>query len=475
MRYIKSTLYGMCITAWLTIPTQASAIYHRSKNPMGVTIPLKATYTTFGTVYDAEITIGNQTVLLFLDTGSSDIWVAKTGYQCLNNTDNSILPREACGYSPGYDISPTFKQLPNQTFGVKYGAGISSGIVGYEKVTFGGLTIEEQVIGVADKVTNPGDGNDSGIIGLAYPAITSSHPGTNYPNDSISYFENRVVYNPVFTNIYEQQLVEPFFSLALTRPPVNASNADGGFLSLGTSPPVAHKAAFALAPVEILSVIPPLFTNNVTQKSYWALSITSVTFGKTKNSTSFQSIVDCGNFFNYLPASLALSINSAFTPPATKSADFELNGEYEVSCNAQPPSFGLDFSNNITIYMDARDMIIQNADGTCRSAVGDSDQLGSIGISFSILGTPFLRSVVSVWDFGKDEMRFAERLDSVNATVTSNGGTSTQTAAATTSESKPSSLVASSSGLRMGVGFHTLEILGLIQMGYTLFSEVSIH
>jgi hypothetical protein len=136
-----------------------------------------ATYTPWSAVLEAPITISDQDFLLFLDTRSSDTWVAKRGFQCLNETDNTIFPQEYCAYSKTYDISSTFSHISNQTFSVKYGAGISSGVVGYEKVTFGGLTLDSQEIGVADKITDPGDDNDSGILCLSYPAFASAHPG----------------------------------------------------------------------------------------------------------------------------------------------------------------------------------------------------------------------------------------------------------------------------------------------------------
>lgn len=347
--------------------------------------------------------VGDQDFLLYLDTGSSDTWVAKRGFQCLNGTDNACFPQEECAYGKTYEISSTFKHISNQAFGVKYGAGISSGVVGYEKVTFGGLTLDSQEIGVADKITDPGDWNDSGVLGLAYPTITSAHPGTNYSNDSLSFFENRIVYSPLFTNLSKSGLVDPYFSLALSRPAVNVLNGPGGTLSLGTVPNIAHNHTFAVAPVEIMAAIPSLFTNNIPQKSYWALTVKRITYGSSIHQTPFQSIVDCGNFLNFIPATLALATNNAFSPPATRNVDFENNGQYDVACNATAPRLGLEFSNNVTIFMDPLDMIIQNA---------DADQLGlSGGITLPILGTQFLRRVLAAFDFEENEMRFAEMAD----------------------------------------------------------------
>lgn len=412
----RSAGYAAIFSAIITEahPEFRNEIQHREVKETGVTLPLKATYTPGGTILDVNITIGGQNFSMYLDTGSSDIWVPKNTFQCLNATDNSILPREKCLFNKTYNISSTFQQVPDQNFGVRYGSGIATGVVGNERVTFGGLTVENQTIGVVDKSTDVGDGNDSGVLGLAYPYLTSAHPGTDYANDTVSLWSNRIPYNPLFTNLYQRGLVKPFFSIAVNRTPVNVSNADGGFLSLGTLPPVPHKLTWATAPVEIIKVIPPFFTNNETAKTYWALSVKSTSVNSVFNTTSFQALVDCGNFFNFVPAEVALAVNNAFQPPATRSETFLETGIYDVSCSAVAPTFGLTFDNNVTIYNDLRDTLVENADGTCHSAFVDANILGEAsGVVLHILGKPFLQSVVSVFDFGKDEMRFAERVESV--------------------------------------------------------------
>ena len=413
-KFKKSASYAIILFSIITDahPGFPHEIQSRDVKETGVTLPLKATYTPEGTILDVDITVGGQNFSMYLDTGSSDIWVPRNTFQCLNATDNSILPQEKCLFNKTYNISSTFQQVPDQNFGVRYGSGIATGVLGVEIVTFGGLTVENQTIGVVDKTTDVGDGNDSGVLGLAYPYLTSAHPGTNYSNDSVSLWSNRIPYNPLFTNLYQQGLVKPFFSIAVNRTPVNVSNGDGGFLSLGTLPPVPHKPTWAIAPVEIIKVIPPFFTNNETAKTYWALSVKSTSVNSVSNKTSFQALVDCGNFFNFVPADVALAVNNAFQPPATRSESFLETGMYDVPCNAIAPTFGLTFSNNVTIYNDPRDTLVENADGTCNSAFLDADILGEAsGITLHILGKPFFQSVVSVFDFGKDEMRFAERIE----------------------------------------------------------------
>jgi hypothetical protein len=208
-----------------------------------------------------------------------------------------------------------------------------------------------------------------------------------------------------------------------------------------------------------MAVIPPLFTNNIPQKSYWALTVNSTTYASSTNHTPFQAIVDCGNFFNYLPAALALAANNAFSPPATRNTNFETNGQYDVTCNAQAPRFGLEFSNNVTIFVNPLDMIVQNAAGSCSSTIADADQIGaSGGIVLPFLGTPFLRSVLAVFDFGEDQMRFAERADANASTVT--GGNSTINRSGSLAIAIPSStgstLVVSDAGSKPVVSFLVL-------------------
>lgn len=456
-------LFLTLFSATSASPGSSNGISLHSRNSKtGVVVPLSATTTEFGTVLDVEATLGNQSFKFFLDTGSSDLWVTRTDYNCIDDSDNSII--SYCGYTPStYNISTTFEQIPDQNFGVKYGAGLSSGIVGFEKVTLGGLTIDKQEIGVCDSVSDPGSGNDNGVLGLGYPALTSAHPGRTFPNESIAFFTNRVVYNPLFTNMYQSGLVDPYFSLAVARTPFNVSNGGGGFIGLGAVPPVSYNPKFAIAPVEILDVLPPLFTNNITQKSYWALTIDGTTYSKlgqptTSNSTSFQAIVDSGNFFTYIPTTEALSINSHFSPPATPSPSFNISGEYIVPCNATPPTFGITIGGQ-TLYHDPRDMIITQLDGTCLSAVADGELIGSMGIWFGILGTPFLTSVLAVFDFGRDEMRFAQR---VEGAVTNSTGLPKPSGTGTEPQSTGSQVITSSAS-RVHIGLWVV-VLGFLEL-----------
>lgn len=271
--------------------------------------------TTFGTIFDVNVTIGNQTFPLTLDTGSSDLWVVKSGFECTNSTDGSELPEASCLYGNAtYTPTDTYSEISNQNFGVKYGAGIAQGNMGFEEVTLAGMTVRNQEVGFANKTTPLGDGVSCGLVGLAYPGLTSAHPGNDTDNTTLVY--NRLPYTPLLFNMAQQGVIDPFFSIALARTPQNSSSGFGGYLSLGGLPPVNYSSNFSTVPVEVTETLPSNFTSGERVISYWTLTVSGVVYGPgnavgsnslpqpnnittpetVTNSTPFQAFLDSGNF-----------------------------------------------------------------------------------------------------------------------------------------------------------------------------------
>ena len=89
-----------------------------------------------------------------------------------------------------------------------YGDGTGlNGTVGFETVAVGGLKVQWQEIGVAEKAYWNGDSVSSGLLGLAYPAITSVFKGTDPNNDTK---KTQEPYNPFFyTALAENKVTEP--------------------------------------------------------------------------------------------------------------------------------------------------------------------------------------------------------------------------------------------------------------------------
>lgn len=54
----------------------------------------------------------------------------------------------------------------------------------YEDVTMDNITVKGQKVGIANVSDPMGHGVNSGLVGLAYPLLTSAHPG-NVPDTSM--------------------------------------------------------------------------------------------------------------------------------------------------------------------------------------------------------------------------------------------------------------------------------------------------
>lgn len=88
-----------------------------------------------------------------------------------------------------------------------------------------------------------GDEVTSGLMGLAYPLLTSAYEGTDPDADTLA---TQVVYNPIITTMIAEGLIDPVFSLALER------NSDNGYLALGGIPPVNSSGPFASTPIQMV-------------------------------------------------------------------------------------------------------------------------------------------------------------------------------------------------------------------------------
>ncbi|KAL5049327.1 hypothetical protein BDW71DRAFT_175672 [Aspergillus fruticulosus] len=388
----------------------------RSNNP-NATAPMVST--EYGTVFDVEATIGGQTFQLLVDSGSSDLYVMKTGFTCLDKNTGLELSEEECGYdlTRTYNVSDTYEEIPNQIFGIEYGAGIASGVMAFEEVTIAGVTVPRQRIAVADKSTPMGDGVNSGLLGLGYPSLTSAHPSNI--TDNTTYWFHRLPYKPILYEMYDQGLIkEPYFAHVLARSPLNESGpVFGGYLSLGELPPVEHSDNWAVAPVEVMNNIPLNFTSYKRTRSYWALTL-SASLGPNstrRNSSSvsapFQAFLDSGNPLSYIPSQIADPLNNLFSPPGVYNKTLQA---YVVDCNAEAPaSFSLEIDGQ-TFTHDPADLIYQTGEGVCISAIGNSDEIRLLDdLQLNVIGVPFLKSVLSVFDIGKNEMRFAKLMEEV--------------------------------------------------------------
>jgi hypothetical protein len=89
----------------------------------------------------------------------------------VNITDSAPLPEAGRYFGPTYNVTDTFKRIPDENFNITYGDGESlTGIVGYEDITLARIKVRQEVP-LVNYAAWEGDGTTSGLIGLAYPGM----------------------------------------------------------------------------------------------------------------------------------------------------------------------------------------------------------------------------------------------------------------------------------------------------------------
>ncbi|THG95840.1 hypothetical protein EW026_g5877 [Hermanssonia centrifuga] len=313
--------------------------------------------------YLTDIVVGGQSFKVIVDTGSSDTWLADKGFKCFT-LDNSPQPAADCFFgTTGFDTSKskTFVPLPDTNFNISYGDGeFLTGSVGFDTVTVGGLTVTRQEIGVVTAAAWEGDSINTGLMGLAFPDLTSVYNGSNPDLDGA---DNSLPYNPFFFSAVQQKVVStPVFSVALNR-----------------------------------------------EFFYYAVDIDALVFpGSTAKTTiKAPTIIDTGTTLNYVPTNIAKAFNARFDPPATFVEDEDT---YYVDCNATAPAFSAKIGG-VEFAVDGRDQILpfldENNDLVCISGTQDGgpDEDDTI----FIFGDVFLHNVVATFDISKNDIILTER------------------------------------------------------------------
>jgi aspergillopepsin I len=198
--------------------------------------------------------------------------------------------------------------------------------------------------------------------------------------------------------MYTQNLSAPLFSLAILRD----ISGPSGYLSLGGTPPVDFVDDFTSTPILVTTI-----TGYPKGYDFYTIEVESVEVGR-KSLAGGKYIVDSGTTLNYMPTSIATAVNSAFSPPAVYSNDV---GAYIVDCKAKAPSLGITIGGTV-FNTNALDMILlagtdANGNDVCITGVVDGGNNPSEDVY--ILGDVFQKNVVSVFDIGATEMRFAAR------------------------------------------------------------------
>jgi hypothetical protein len=355
--------------------------------------------------YIASIQLENQSFMALLDTGSADTWVVGSDFNCTSKI------KSHCIFSSSYKTTSSYSPVKDRKLDVLYSSGERlQGSLGLEKVTLGGVTISNATVGIVHKGSWLSDGVSSGVIGLS--AFSGDTRGfdlkTDPENDDNA---TNIPYEPLITAMYQQNLTAPYFSIALNRP-----NEGPGALALGglPGPPIRYENKSSAAKFEYLIFDDGSYNkpgNFKKEYSLYMIRPEGFNVGSRNMKMSVNAILDTGSPLIYVPPDVATAFNKAWIPSAKVD---EKSSQWVVNCDAIPPPFGV-VINGTTFEVAKEDLAIKGGvgvlpeieGGKCVSAVQMS---GLFSFGVHILGTPFMKNVVSVFDVGAAEMRFLKRI-----------------------------------------------------------------
>ncbi|XP_042293483.1 pepsin A-like [Sceloporus undulatus] len=309
-----------------------------------------------GTIYIG--TPGQEFVVLF-DTGSSNLWVPSvycSSPACSNH--NRFNPQDSSTY-----------QATSQSLSVTYGTGSMTGFLAYDTVQVGSIQVTNQIFGLSE--TEPGNflyySPFDGILGLAYPSISSSGA------------------TPVFDNMMSEGLVsQDLFSVYLS-----SDDQSGSFVMFGGVDTSYYSGNLNWVPLS--------------SESYWQITVDSITMNGQSIACSggCQAIVDTGTSLLAGPPNGIANIQ--YYIGASQSS----NGEYMISCSSMNSLPDIVFTiNGIEFPLPASAYIRESQQGYCTSGFEGIDIPTQSG-ELWILGDVFIRQYYCVFDRANNQVGLA--------------------------------------------------------------------
>ncbi|KAJ7159256.1 acid protease [Mycena crocata] len=358
-----------------------------------------------GFQYFVNVKVGGQPSTIAIDTGSSDTWFVQKGFQCLDVTSHIPVPENQCGFGPTLfdpSKSKTFKLFPHTTFGITYGDHtFVQGPAGFDTVSIGGLEVTKQEIGAPNIAGFRGAGVIDGLLGLAFPTLTSVFNTTD-PSHA-----PQIPYNPFFfTAVQQKKIKHPFFSTALNRLSLadeiaRKTKAHVGFLAFGGIAPVPVTKTAVTVPIQGYSVSTGtlLPTKKNPQYFFYTVDIQEYTFPGSKkiDTKNMNTVLDSGTSLNLVPDDVAAGFAAQFKPPAQFNTEISL---YLVDCKAKAPAFSAKIGGK-TFRIDPRDQIVPLAtddQGNIHCGPATQPNGPNVPQNIFILGDVFLKNVVTTYN-----------------------------------------------------------------------------
>ncbi|KAG8888881.1 hypothetical protein FRB98_006546 [Tulasnella sp. 332] len=347
--------------------------------------PMIDVFDTIDELYYGKLSVGTpgQVTSVQFDTGSSDLVVPTIA--CKNCTAPLFNPKK----------SKTFKSSKNP-FEIHYeDKSGATGMISHDTVTVAGLTVKKQGFGCAfnrlplnvgspafcaraiNKVTNGfGDGPNSGLIGLGFPA--------NAASKELPFFMNLVKQKALKSNI---------FSMYMSR-----SGKEGSELCIGCVDSAKFSGKIEYYPLN------PKATKNI--QYYWNIKSGGFSYNGKKPATGpLEAVIDSGTSLIYVSVAAAKALYAQIpnSAPAPKEVG---DGFFTFPCNATLAPISLQFGSK-QYAMDSRDFNLGQATTGSDLCVGGI--IGQdTGDHLAIIGDEFMKSWYSVFDYSKCRVGFAK-------------------------------------------------------------------
>ncbi|KAF1833104.1 aspartic protease PEP1 [Decorospora gaudefroyi] len=300
----------------------------------------------YDSAYLSPVTVGNTTVHLDFDTGSSDLWLYSSLQARSQLTGHDYYTVDSSKVKSGY------------SWRLSYGDGSgASGKVYADKVTVGGVTATSQAVEAADTVSASftQDTQLDGLLGLAMSSIN-----TVFPVQQKTFFDN-----------VKSSLAKPLFAVAL-------KYHAAGTYDFGHIDTTKYTGALTYVTADA-------------SQGFWGFDATAYSVGTTTTSASISGIVDTGTTLIYTDPAVV----RAYYAQVSGSEDSAELGGYIFPCAAALPDFSITIGG---AKQTVRGQYVNYAtvgDGFCYGGIQEDT-----GIGFSIFGDIFLKSLYVVFESG---------------------------------------------------------------------------
>ncbi|GBF61395.1 aspartic-type endopeptidase [Trichophyton mentagrophytes] len=307
---------------------------------------IKATPDEYNTEFVNEITIGNDTLFVDIDTGSSDFWVF-----------SSQLPEQSQRNHRIYHPEKTGTKLPRQIWETSYGDGTrAAGNLFLDKASLAGLEVSSQAVQAATWVS------------YQFADKTVTDGVIVSPKKQKTWFGNIMgrLENPIFTACLKHKAP--------------------GFYDFGFIDKMKHIGNPSYLPVD-------------SSRGWWETTFNGFSTGTNDDSTyRFKAVVDTSTTFMLLPK----KITDQYYSSIIGSAFDRENGGWTFPCNATLPDFAVHV-NDYKATVPGEHINWAQIPGTHICFGG----LQPVDSSPAILGGTFLKSQFVIFDYDGPRMGFA--------------------------------------------------------------------